>query len=174
MLSGMSDVKLSPLAPEAGKTAERATFQGVHDRKITANNQVAIPDLLKSVLDDSGVKNLVLMRWLKEPFLRLYPKRQFDRIIDEVKENLEISVEDRALAAEELSETAVLIQPDSQGRFVLPGKWITAMNFKDKVVFCGAPAYIKLWPAQAYQEVGEARQRKLEQLGQKLTNLLNM
>ena len=170
----MSDINLSPLAPAAAKPAERATFQGIHDREITSNHQVSIPKLFKVVLDDSGEKKLVLMRLMKEPFLRLYTKTQFDFLIDEVKQNPDFSVEQRILVARELSRAAVPIQPDAQGRFVLPGKWITALGFSEKVVFCGLPTYIEVWPAQAYHEDEEAVQQQIEQLGPKLTNLLSM
>jgi len=168
------NIPASVLAHAADRPAERATFQGVHDRKITSNNQVSIPDLIKSVLDDALESKLVLMRWLREPFLRLYTKSQFDVVIDSVKQNPEFSIEERALVSGAISKAAVPIHPDSQGRFVLPAKWIDTLNFKDKVVFCGLPTFIEVWPAEAYKEDQEAVQQKLEQLGPKLTNLLNM
>jgi DNA-binding transcriptional regulator/RsmH inhibitor MraZ len=168
----MSDVTLAQL-PEAQQPAERPTFQGVHDRKITSNNQVSIPDLLMSVIKDSKEKKLVLMRWLKEPFLRLYVKSQFNKVIDSVKSSPDFSAEERNLAAAMLSKSAVPIQPDSQCRFVLPAKWVNSMNFAGKVVFCGLPTYIEVWPAQAYRDDEEEMQKKLEQLGPKLTHLLN-
>lgn len=167
----MSDVKLSSLAPDAGRLPERATFYGVHDRDITANNQVAIPKSLKRVLDDAREEKLLLVHWQNEQFLRLYTKNQFDQKIDEVKKNLEIPVEQRAAAVRKIAAAAVPIEPDSQGRFVLPLKWLTALGFKDKVVFRGVHTYIEVCPAQVQRADEEVEQKEL---GPLLTRILDM
>jgi len=158
----------------ARSPSDRATFYGVHDRDITGHNQVAIPKQFKRAIEEAHEEQLLLMRWQKEPYLRLYTKKQFDKKIDEVKENPEIPVELRAAAAAWMAEAAEPIEPDSQGRFVLPGKWIEALGFKEKVTFCGAFTFIKVWPAYAYHKPEEVEQKDLAALGGTLTHTLNM
>ena len=170
----MSDERTTTSESPSGAPTDRATFYGVHYRDITGHKQVAIPKPLKRVIDDAHEDKLLLMRWQKEPFLRLYTKRQFDKKLDEVKENPAIPLELRASAATWMAKAAEPVEPDSQGRFVVPTKWIEALGFTESVAFCGAFTYIEVWPAQAYRESEEAEPAELAHVAKALTNTLNM
>lgn len=169
----MSEVATASVTPAADTDQDRATFYGVYPREVTRNNQVAIPRQFKQVIDAAHEKRLLLMRWKKELNLRLYTKKQFDQKVDEVKQNLEIPVERRAAAAKWLSNSAEQVEPDSQGRFVIPAKWKEALNIKEVVVFCGSFSYIEIWPAELHKAEPE-EPKELAELESMLTNVLNM
>lgn len=154
---------------------DRATFYGVHSRDITGHNQVAIPKPHKKVIDDAHEQKLLLVHWRNEPFLRLYTKKQFDQKVDEVKRNSEIPPQERAPAAKRIARAAEPIEPDGQGRFVLPSKWVQALGFKDKVIFSGVFTFVEVWPAHAFRGEDEAPEaREPETQAQTLTNILDM
>jgi DNA-binding transcriptional regulator/RsmH inhibitor MraZ len=114
------------------------------------------------------------MRWQTEPFLRLYTKKEFDRKLDEVKQNDALTRDQRAAAIAFIAKAAEPVEPDSQGRFVLPGKWTDALNIREEVAFCGAFTYIEVWPAELHREHEKAAPEKLAAVSEQLTNMLNM
>ncbi len=153
---------------------DRATFFGTTFHKITGRNQVAIPRHLKRSIDEAQEGQLLLMRWQSEPFLRLYTKKQFDQKLDEVKQKPEFSPEQKASFVEWMARGADPVEPDSQGRFVLPGKWMDALNFREEVAFCGAFTFIKIWPAELQRDAERAESEKLATMAGAVTEILNM
>ena len=131
--------------------ADRATFYGTAYHKVSGRNQVAIPKTFKRAIDEARQDELLLMRWQAEPFLRLYTKKEFDRKLDEVKQNDALTRDQRAAAIAFIAKAAEPVEPDSQGRFVLPGKWTDALNIREEVAFCGAFTYIEVWPAELHR-----------------------
>ncbi|MCY3019865.1 MAG: hypothetical protein NTW87_12660 [Planctomycetota bacterium] len=170
----MSDNATVSANASARTPQDRATFYGVHYREVTGRNQVAIPKQFKRAMEEAQEGQLLVMRWQKEPFLRLYTKKQFDKKLDEVKSNPGLSLEQRALSAAWMAKAAEPVEPDSQGRFVLPAKWIEALGFKDEVAFCGAFTFIEVWPADVHRETEKAEPKELAPLGAALTSILNM
>lgn len=146
-----------------------ATFYGTACHKVSGRNQVAIPRQHKHALDQVQETELLLVRWQNEAFLRLYPKSQFDLKINEVKQNASLTLEQRNDFAELLAASAEPVEPDSQGRFVLPAKWVDALNIREEVVFRSAFSYVKIWPAEATR--AEAPQAPVA--AEQVTNILN-
>lgn len=152
----------------------RATFIGTAYHKISGRNQVAIPKHLKRSIDEGQEGPLLLMRLQQEPFLRLYTKKQFDRKLDEVKQNPKFSDEQKTSIIEWLAKGAEPIEPDSQGRFVLPGKWLDGLNFSEEVAFCGVHTFIKIWPAELQRESERNESEKFSAVKEAVTNILNL
>jgi len=159
---------------ETAAPAGRATFYGVAYHKVSGRNQVAIPKHMKRAIDDSKEGALLLMRWQNESFLRLYTKKQFDTKLDEVKAIPNVSNQEKATYVAQLARAAEPIEPDSQGRFVLPGKWSDALAIGEEVAFCGAFTYIEIWPADKRRDIERAEQEKLAPVSEQLTSILNM
>jgi MraZ protein len=170
----MSDLGTVPSANAGSTPSDRATFYGVAYHKVSGRNQVAIPKHMKRAMDEAQEGQLLLMRWQAEPFLRLYTKKQFDKKLDEVKEKPNLSNEQKAGAVALIARAAEPVEPDSQGRFVLPGKWADALNIREEVAFCGSFTYIEIWPAERHREVEKAEQEKLAPVSQEVTSILNM
>ncbi|HYG74738.1 MAG TPA: hypothetical protein VEK08_07025 [Planctomycetota bacterium] len=152
----------------------RATFYGVAYHKVSGRNQVAIPKHMKRTIDEAQEGPLLLMRWQNESFLRLYTKKQFDKKLDEVKDNPALTNEQKAMAVSLIARAAEPVEPDSQGRFVLPGKWSDALAIGEEVAFCGAFTYIEIWPAEKRRDVERAEQEKLAPVSEQLTSILNL
>ena len=153
---------------------DRATFFGTAYHKVSGKNQVAIPKHHKRVLDEAQEGQLLLMRWQNEAFLRLYTKKQFDKKLDEVKQNPNVPAEAKQQVVDYMARMAEPIEPDSQGRFVLPGKWLEALNIREEVAFCGAFTFIKIWPAELQREQERAEAEKMAAVSAQVTNILNM
>jgi MraZ protein len=162
--------------PQASSTAsrDRATFFGTAYHKVSGRNQVAIPKHLKRSIDEAQEGQLLLMRWQNEPFLRLYTKKQFDTKLDEVKRKPGLNEAQQAQVVDFMARAAEPIEPDSQGRFVLPGRWMDALNIREEVAFCGAFTFIKIWPAELQRDLEKQEAEKLADVSEQVTNILNM
>jgi MraZ protein len=153
---------------------DRATFYGAFYHKISGRNQVAIPKQLKRAIDEAQEGPLLLMRWQNETFLRLYTKKQFDKKLDEVKEKAGLASDVRAQLVDHLARSAEPVEPDSQGRFVLPAKWTDALNLREEVAFTGAFTFIKIWPAEMEREQKRKEEEALAQVSAQVTQILDM
>jgi MraZ protein len=170
----MSD--FGPVISEKALSAprDRATFFGTAYHKVSGRNQVAIPKHLKRTIDEAQEGPLLLMRWQNEPFLRLYTKKQFDIKLDEVKQKPDLAPEAKASVVEFMARSAEPVEPDSQGRFVLPARWADSLNIREEVAFCGAFTYIKIWPAEMQRETERSEAAKMAAVSEQVTNILNM
>jgi MraZ protein len=165
-----------PITEDTNATPKgsRATFYGTAYHKISGRNQVAIPKHLKRAIDEAQEGQLLLMRMPAENFLRLYTKKQFDTKLDEIKGRQDLSADKKASVIDALARMAEPVEPDTQGRFVLPGKWTDALNLRDEVAFCGAFTYIKIWPAELQREQERKDAEKLADVSEQVTSILNM
>ncbi len=170
----MSDLGLGPVFnPVVTASKDRATFYGTSYHKVSGRNQVALPRHQQRVIDEAQEGQLLLMRWQQESFLRLYTKKQFDKKLDEVKQNLKFTDEQKFSVVESLAGNAEAVEPDTQGRFVLPAQWVEALNIKEEVAFCGAGNFIKIWPAERKREAEKAAAEEPADVKTQVTNILN-
>jgi len=158
----------------ANRPLDRATFFGTAYHKVSGRNQVAIPKQFKRSIDDAQEGPLLLMRVNNEPFMRLYTKKQFDKKMDEIKANPAWDDQLKATIVDSMARSVEPVEPDSQGRFVLPGRWMDALNVKEEVAFCGAFTFIKIWPAELQREVEKTEAAKLAEVAGEVTQILNM
>jgi len=147
---------LSPQSESSEKkpsAPRRASFFGTAFHKISERNQVAIPrHMLKTALE-SAEGPLLLMRVSQESFLRLYTQKQLDAKIDEVRARVDLDPKVRTALVRGLSSNVSPVEPDTQGRFVLPAKWVDEIGLREEVAFCGAFNWIEIWPAQARRDL---------------------
>lgn len=148
-------------AEKTTSSPKRATFFGTAFHKVSERNQVAIPKHMLKVAAESQEGQLLLMRLNNEGYLRIYTQTQLDAKIDEIRNRHDLETKVRSELVRGLSRNAVPIEPDSQGRFVLPGQWVAELGLRDEVAFCGAFSWIEVWPAAARRDV-EQKEKEVE------------
>ena len=153
---------------------ELATFYGTFFHKVSERKQVALPKHQKRTIDEAQEGPLLLMRWQQEQHLRLYTKKQFDKKLAEVKQNPNLSDEQKFSAITGIASSAEPVEPDSQGRFVLPAHWADALGIRDEVAFCGVGSFIQIWPAEMKREAVKAETEKLAAVAPLITSILNI
>lgn len=168
-LGQTSSTEVGSIAPD-----RRATFYGTAYHKVSGRNQVAMPKYMKRMIDEAQEGQLLLMHWQNEPCLRLYTKKQFDKKLDEVKEKPNLTNEMKAVAISQIASAAEPVEPDSQGRFVLPTKWADALEIREEVAFRGVFSYIEIWPAERRREAEKAEPQKLQPVSAEITSILSM
>lgn len=159
-------------AKEATGSTRRATFFGTAYHKVSERNQVAIPRHLIKVIEEAREGQLLLLRWNNENCLRLYTQMELDSLIGKIQSRTDLTNEQRAIAVRNITGNAEPIEPDKQGRFVLPPQWVSAMGLKEEVAFFGAHTRIEIWPANLRRELEREEQAKNAETAQKISDLM--
>jgi len=159
---------------EMTATPRPATFQGTAYHKVSARHQVAMPRHMLKAINQAQEGQLLLLRWNNEGYLRMYTQKQMDKMIDGIQSRKDLSNEDKAALTSGLTSTAVPIDPDSQGRFVLPSHWVTALSLQGEIAFRGAHKRIEIWPAEARRDAERLESERLAALASKVTDILDL
>lgn len=124
------------------------TYQAVLDTK----GRVAVPARLRHAVEDRDQGRFVLTV-TPERCLVLYTYDVFERIAEEIEErarNALGSMQARALERE-LFSNAEELQPDRQGRILIPERLRTRIGLTKNIVFAGVRNRIEIWDAQEWE-----------------------
>lgn len=168
--------KLGPVTVEDRQPEKpaRASFFGTYNHKVSGRNQVALPRTFLRSLERSDEGPLLLLRWNDEGFLRIFTQEQLDKRIDQIRDNPKLDSETKGTLIRRLAGGAEQIEPDRQGRFVLPGKWVEALGLRDEVVFSGAQTRIEIWPAPAREDQEEKEKEQVAAVAEQVTEMLDL
>jgi len=135
-------------------------FMGTHTNKLDAKGRVSIPAPFRAALkngDDSV--GLILRPSHKYPCLEGWPVAAFHALAASMRHmpTLGDDQEDLAFA---LYADATPLEPDREGRIVLPAELATHAGLKDAVRFVGLSSHFQIWePEAAERRRAEARTR---------------
>jgi MraZ protein len=135
-------------------------FMGTHTNKLDAKGRVSIPAPFRSALkngDDSGA--LILRPSHKHPCLEGWSVAAFDALAASMH-NMPTLGDDQEDLAFALFGSATPLEPDREGRIVLPAGLAAYANLKDAVCFVGLNTRFQIWePEAAERRAAEARAR---------------
>ena len=157
---------------EASGSSRRATFFGTAYHKVSERNQVAIPRHLIKVIEDAREGQLLLLRWNDEKCLRLYTQTELDGLIAKIHSRTDLTSEEKSNAVRNIAGNSEPIEPDKQGRFVLPPQWVSALNLTGEVAFFGAHTRIEIWPSGLRREMEHAEQTRNAETAKKISDLM--
>ena len=133
---------------------------GEYSSQLGDKNRVSIPKKLRIEMTGNiyltrGYENTLLMtdnsRWLK--------------IIKEINSKPLLSLTTREIKRFVVGGAAK-VDPDSQGRFVIPEPLLSFANITNEVVFVGVGEWVEVWDKSKWEE-------KLDKLSDDLTDLSN-
>ena len=133
---------------------------GTHTNRLDAKGRVSIPAQFRSALkngDGSGA--LILRPSHKYPCLEGWPVATFHALASSMQHmpTLGDDQEDLAFA---LYGDATPLEPDREGRIVLPAELAAHAGLKDAVRFVGLSSHFQIWePEAAERRRAEARAR---------------
>lgn len=136
-------------------------FLGTHTNRLDAKGRVSIPAPFRAVLrqDGSGPGGLVLRPSHKHACIEGWPETEF-RTLARPLDMLDLFSEAHDDLAAALYADAYPLEPDKEGRIVLPDALAAHANLTEGVVFMGLGRIFQIWePAAAEQRRAEARER---------------
>jgi MraZ protein len=171
----MESLNTEPNAKETPEPRRPATFFGTFYHKVSAKtNQVAMPKLFLKAISNSGEGQPLLVWWNGENFLRLYTQEKMDQRIEKIQARTDLSQQQIVELTRNLSGSAIPIEPDSQGRFVLPAEWVDKLGLQEEIAFCGAHKRVEIWPAKARREIDRKESERNAEARAKVTEILDL
>lgn len=138
-------------------------FLGTHTNRLDAKGRVSIPAPFRAALKsgEAGTPVVVLRRSHMHACVEGWPVAAFDALAKPLDALDTFSEAEEDLAAI-LYADASLLEPDKEGRIVLPEALVAHANLSELVVFMGLGRNFQIWePAAAERRLTEARERAL-------------
>jgi MraZ protein len=171
----MESLNTEPNAKGTSETRRPATFFGTFFHKVSAKtNQVAMPKQFLRAVNNSCEGQLLLVRWNSENYLRLYTQEKMDQRIEKIQARPDLTQQQVVELTRDLAGSAIPIEPDSQGRFVLPAEWVDQLGLQEEIAFCGAHKRIEIWPAKARREKDRKESERSVEAKAKVTEILDL
>ena len=127
-------------------------FTGVSEHTIDEKNRIAIPAKYRSRLqpDRDGDGFMVAMRQ-GDSALSLYTQRGFEKIAERDESTFR-PARDRSSWELFFFSTAEHVEPDAQGRILIPPRMLVRSGVGREVVICGVRDHLEIRSRQAYEQ----------------------
>lgn len=127
-------------------------YLGTYLVSVTSGKRVSIPSVFRGNLG----KDLVLAQWY-EKCLVLTAKSSLNTLLSRVTRGKGTITEPVRQTEHFILASSFEVEPDEQGRIVVPDRLITYADLKDQVYFLGVGDRIEVWN----KEIWEERERKV-------------
>ena len=127
---------------------EKMSFIGQFPAHLDVKNRVFLPAGFRRILQQSGSQNLVVRKDYFEDCLVLYPEQRWQEEIAKVRSRLNRFDEAQQMVYRKLVSEAQELQPDSNGRILLPKSLLDRAGIEQEVLFVGMEQTIEIWSAK--------------------------
>ena len=137
------------------------TFMGTHLNRRDAKGRVSIPAPFRAALrtgSEEGVASVILRLSHKHPCIEAWPAPVFQALATPL-DRLDLFSEAHDDLAASLYADAWPVEPDREGRIVLPESHVVHAGLGDQVAFLGLGRIFQIWePGAAERRRAEARE----------------
>jgi len=134
-------------------------FLGTHQNRLDSKGRVSVPAPFRTVLRDAEDQTIVLRPSHKHPCIEAWPAAAFAQLAAPLN-SLDLFSEDHDDLQTALYADAFPVEPDREGRIVMPESLQLHAGLTEAVVFMGMGRTFQVWePAAAARRTAEARER---------------
>ena len=123
-------------------------FMGTYDNSLDAKGRVIVPSKFREALGD----RFVITRSL-DPCLCVYDMPAWERFVQKLS-GLPYNTRKQRELVRFFMSSATEVEPDKQGRILLPQKLRTHAHIEKNVVLLGVGARIEIWDPETYENDG--------------------
>lgn len=128
-------------------------FQGENSITIDDKGRLAIPTAYREIVArECGNRLVVAYHPYERGSLWLYPQAEWEKVRDQVN-RLPVAVAGHRLLQMKLVGAATFVEPDSNGRILLPATHRNATGIDRKAVLMGMGNKFELWSESAHLEL---------------------
>ena len=120
-------------------------FTGKSESKMDAKGRVFIPAAFRKQLPDNYRDRVVLRMDVSNNYLVIYPENIWQKKVLDLQSRLNEWDSDDQLLLMRFVQDAEILDIDSQGRILLPKRFISAINIVSETVFVGLVDRIAVW-----------------------------
>lgn len=126
-------------------------FLGNIEAKIDAKGRVFLPSTFRKMLSASGEESLVLRKDIFEDCLVIYPQSVWNSRMDLLRSRLNRWNKRDQMIYRQFVSDVELVNLDTNGRFLIPKRYLAMANISQEVRFTGMGDSIEIW-AKTKQE----------------------
>ena len=119
-------------------------FLGCYEHVIDAKNRLRIPPKFRKDMQ----QGMVILKGT-DSALFLLPKDQFDNILNKVA-NIPMFDTAAQLSLRSLFSSALIVEEDSQGRFLLPASLKSFAEIQKEIIFVGVGLRVEIWAKEKW------------------------
>jgi DNA-binding transcriptional regulator/RsmH inhibitor MraZ len=159
-MANEADGTVNVTLQSTAKSKEPVRFFGTYPGKLsTGTNQVTLPKMFKKAVEEGDEGHLMLLPRPGLAFWQLYTKKALNQLIEDTRVNPKYQEKNVGkIAANTMAKTAIPIEYDTQGRFVVKEFAAKLKGEANDVMFESGHTHIKLWALNDYN----AEQAKLK------------
>lgn len=120
---------------------------GSYTSTLSLKRRTAVPKKFLKILG----KELIVAKWY-ESCLVLVGKKVWDALLNRLSGKVEIATEPVRDTDRFILGSAFEVQPDSQGRIILPQNLVNYANLKQNLVFLGLKDRVEIWNKEVWEE----------------------
>jgi MraZ protein len=129
-------------------------FIGTIDAKTDVKGRVFVPATFRKTLQSAGETRLILRKDVYQDCLVLYPEKTWKTELNKLRERLNEWDEEEQHLFRQFSWLVESLELDSNGRILIPKKYLFMANISNTVCFVGMNQTIELWnPDQLVQSM---------------------
>ena len=134
-------------------------FLGNIEAKTDAKGRAFLPVIFRKVLQTSGEEKLILRKDVFEKCLVLYPESVWNEQLDSLRNRLSRWNRQEWQVFRQFVSDAEIITLDSNGRFLIPKRYLKLASIDQQLMFKGVDDTIEIW-SKANCEIGRASCRE--------------
>ena len=120
-------------------------FLGNIEAKSDAKGRAFLPVIFRKVLQASGEEKLILRKDVFEKCLVLYPESVWNEQLDSLRSSLNRWNRQEWQVFRQFVSDAEFIALDSNGRFLIPKRYLKMVNIEQDIMFKGVDDTIEIW-----------------------------
>ena len=144
-------------------------FTGNIDARTDEKGRVFIPATFRKILHQAGLDTLILRRDIFQKCLVLYPEDVWNTMVDSIVQRTNPFDSRGRAALRGFVAGAERISIDSNGRILIPRRYMEAAEICGDVRFIGMDDSIEIWNRQKAEDM----QNNNENLAENLENIMN-
>jgi MraZ protein len=125
-------------------------FVGMYELTIDAKSRLSIPHAIRSKMNcDADGRSFYVVPGQRRGTLAMYPERYFEQARAQIPPPEQLSEDGHEWRQFEYSQSA-LLDPDSQGRILIPERLLTRAGIGREVTLIGVQDRLELWSRTAF------------------------
>ena len=128
-------------------------FTGTTHAKTDAKGRVFVPAVFRKILQSMEGECLILRKDINQDCLVLYPEKVWEDVLNKRQEELDDwGDEDRQHVFRMISAFTEPVEMDSNGRILIPKKYLQVAKISSAVCFVGMNKYIEIWNPDVFNK----------------------
>ncbi len=127
-------------------------FIGNIEAKTDSKGRVFVPATFRRILRENGVERLIMRKDIFHKCLVLYPEETWNRRLDALQERLNVWDREQQNLMRTFVSKAEEVSLDSNGRILIPKRYMELAGIKQEVSFIGMNDAIEIWAADKFEE----------------------